>query len=155
MCFVDSYPRSFIFILAILSSSLDAQQTTTVVRIVDGDTLKIRYWGKEESIRLIGIDTPESRVNKKAKRDAKRSGQDIKTITAMGKRATEYVSSLVKPGHKVTIEFDVEQRDRYGRLLGYVYLSNGKMLNEEIVKAGYANIMTEMGSDLESRTCLT
>ncbi len=67
---------SFVFILAFLSSSLYAQQTTTVVRVVDGDTLKVRYWGKEESIRLIGIDTPESRVNKKAKRDAKRSGQE-------------------------------------------------------------------------------
>jgi micrococcal nuclease len=135
-------PLSFIFILTFLTSSLHAQQTTTVVRVVDGDTLKIRYWGKEESIRLIGIDTPESRVNKKAKRDAKRSGQDIKTITAMGKRATEYVKGLVKPGDLITIEFDAQQRDRYGRLLGYVYLSNGKMLNEEIVKAGYANVMT-------------
>ncbi len=84
----------------------------------------------------------ESRLNKKTKRDAKRSGQDIKTITAMGKRATEYVEGLVKPGDLITIEFDVQQRDRYGRLLGYVYLSNGKMLNEEIVKAGYANVMT-------------
>ncbi len=37
---------------------------------------------------------------------------------------------------------DAQQRDRYSRLLGYVYLSNGKMLNEEIVKAGYANVMT-------------
>ena len=133
---------SFIFILAFLSSSLHAQQTTTVTRIVDGDTIKIRYWGKDESIRLIGIDTPESRINKKAKRDAKRSGRDIKTIIEMGKRATEYVSSLVKLGVKVEIEFDVQQRDRYGRLLGYVYLPNGKMLNEEIVKAGYANVMT-------------
>ncbi len=133
---------SFIFILTLLSSPLHAQQTTTVVRVVDGDTLKIRYWGKEESIRLIGIDTPESRVNKKAKRDAKRSGQDIETITAMGKRATEYVENLVKPGDLISIEFDAQQRDRYGRLLGYVYLSNGKMLNEEIVKAGYANVMT-------------
>ncbi len=78
------------------SSSLHAQQTTTVERIVDGDTLKVRYWGKEESIRLIGIDTPESRVNKKAKRDAKRSGQDIKTIIEMCKRETEYVENLVK-----------------------------------------------------------
>ncbi len=60
----------------------------------------------------------------------------------MGKRATESVESLVKTGDLITIEFDVEQRDRYGRLLGYVYLSNGKMLNEEIVKAGYANVMT-------------
>ena len=98
--------------------------------------------GGEESIRLIGIDTPESRVNKKTKRDAERSGQDVETIIAMGKRATEYVEGLVKPGDLITIEFDVEQRDRYGRLLGYVYLANGKMLNEEIVKAGYANVMT-------------
>jgi micrococcal nuclease len=114
---------SFVFILAFLSSSLHAQQTTTVIRVVDGDTLKVRYWGKEESIRLIGIDTPESRVNKKTKKDAKRSGQDIKTIIEMGKRATKYVESLVKAGDLITIEFDVQQKDRYGRLLGYVYLS--------------------------------
>jgi len=119
-----------------------AQQTTTVTRIVDGDTIKVFYLGNEESIRLIGIDTPESRVNKKTKKDAKRSGQDIETIIAMGKRATEYVESLVKPGGLITIEFDVQERDRYKRLLGYVYLSNGKMLNEEIVKAGYASVMT-------------
>ncbi len=49
---------SFIFILTLLAFPLHAQQTTTVVRVVDGDTLKVRYWGKEESIRLIGIDTP-------------------------------------------------------------------------------------------------
>ncbi len=60
----------------------------------------------------------------------------------MGKRATEFVESLVKTGGLITIEFDAQQKDRYGRLLGYVYLSNGKMLNEEIVKAGYANVMT-------------
>ncbi len=60
----------------------------------------------------------------------------------MGKKATSYVKSLVKPGDLITIEFDTQQRDRYGRLLSYVYLSNGKMLNEEIVKAGYANVMT-------------
>ncbi len=60
----------------------------------------------------------------------------------MGKRATEYVESLVKTGDLITIEFDAQQRDRYGRLLSYVYLPNGKMLNEEIVKAGYANLMT-------------
>ncbi len=40
------------------------------------------------------------------------------------------------------LEFDVEKRDRYGRLLAYMYLPDGRMLNEEIVKAGYANILT-------------
>jgi micrococcal nuclease len=131
-----------VFILTLLASPLHAQQTTTVTRIVDGDTLKVFFLEGEESIRLIGIDTPESRVNKKTKKDAKRSGQDVETIIAMGKRATEYVESLVKPGDLITIEFDVQERDRYERLLGYVYLSDGKMLNEEIIKAGYANVMT-------------
>jgi micrococcal nuclease len=116
--------------------------TVKVLSVVDGDTLKISYKGQKESIRLIGIDTPESRVNKKTKKDAKRSGQDIEAIIAMGKRATAYVESLVKQGDLVTIEFDVQERDKYKRLLGYVYLPNGKMLNEEIVKAGYANVMT-------------
>jgi micrococcal nuclease len=131
-----------LFILAFLSSSLHAQELSIVIKIVDGDTLWVYYGGQREKVRLIGIDTPESRINTKAKRDAEKTGQDIKIITSMGNRATKYVSSLVKPGHKVTIEFDAQQRDRYGRLLGYVYLSNGKMLNEEIVKAGYANVMT-------------
>ena len=107
-----------LFIVLFLSSHTNAQQLITFTRVVDGDTLKVQYWGKEESIRFIGIDTPESRINKKTKRDAKRSGQDIKIITSMGKRAAEYVESLVKPGDIVTIEVDVQERDRYGRLLG-------------------------------------
>ena len=107
-----------LFIVLFLSSHTNAQQLITVTRVVDGDTLKAQYWGKEESLRRVGIDTPESRINKKTKRDAKRSGQDIKIITSMGKRAAEYVESLVKPGDIVTIEVDVQERDRYGRLLG-------------------------------------
>ncbi len=118
---------SFIFILAFLSSSLHAQgllirELVTVIKITDGDTLSVRYGGQRGKLRLIGIDTPESKANRKAKKDAKRSGQDVETIIALGKRATEYVSSRVKLGIRVKIEFDVEQRDAYGRLLGYVYL---------------------------------
>ena len=66
----------------------------------------------------------------------------MENILAMGKRATKYAKSQVKPGDMVKIEFDVQTKDKYSRLLGYVYLSNGKMLNEEVVKAGYANVMT-------------
>lgn len=130
-----------VFILTILSTSLQARQLTSVVKVLDGDRLIIYHIGNKASIRLIGIDTPESRVNEKTKRDARKSGQDIETIMKMGKRATEYVESLIKVGDLVTIEFDTRQRNRR-ELLGYVYLSNGKMLNEEIVKAGYADVMT-------------
>lgn len=138
-----------IFILAVLLTFLFRQNlfrpspdTTTVVRVVDGDTFEIMYHGQHERIRLIGIDTPESRRNIKAERDANRSRDDIKTIVSHGKEAARFVKSLVNPGDRISIEFDVQQRDRYGRLLGYIYLPNGKMLNEEIIRAGYANVMT-------------
>ncbi len=133
---------SFVFILTLLSPPLNAQQKTTVTRIIEGDIIQALYGGVEKRIRLIGIDTPESRVNRKAKKDANMSEHDLKTIIEMGKKAKAYVDGLIKRGDLITIEFDVQERDKYGRLLGYVYLSNGKMLNEEIVKAGYANIMT-------------
>ena len=63
-------------------------------------------------------------------------------ITSQGKETTMFVNTLVGSGDRVGIEFDVQARDKYGKLLAYVYLSNGKMLKMEIVKAGYANLMT-------------
>lgn len=113
-----------------------------VVGVVDGDTLKITVSGNIESVRLIGIDTPESKINKKARKDAKRSRQDVQAILSLGKAAFGYTKSIVKPGDMVRIEQDVESRDRYGRILAYVYLKSGKMLNEEIVAAGFASILT-------------
>ena len=128
--------------IILLTGVLHAQDSATVIRVIDGDTLKIIYQGKEQSIRLIGIDTPESKANKKANKDAMRSGQDVAAITAMGKQATAFVKKLVKAGDTVTLEFDVQKHDKYNRLLGYVYLPDGRMLNEEIIKNGYASVMT-------------
>ncbi len=73
---------------------------------------------------------------------SKRSNQDVGTIVSQGKRSKKYLMNLVKPGDILRIEFDVQQRDKYRRLLGYVYFSDGKMLNEEIMKAGYVNLLT-------------
>lgn len=122
--------------------SLPTTETVEVLKVIDGDTLKVKYRGHKENVRLIGIDAPESRINKKALRDAKRSTKDIKIILQQGREATKYVKTLVKPGETVRLEFDVQPRDRYSRLLNYVYLDNDKMLNEEIVRAGYAGLMT-------------
>jgi micrococcal nuclease len=135
---------SFIGILTLLLSVSfgHAYSKATVVQVVDGDTLKIEMNGHEEAVRLIGIDTPESKINKKAKKDAIKTHHDLETITAMGKEAARYVRTLVRKGDTVGIEYDVQKRDKYKRLLVYAYLSDGTMLNEEIIKAGYANVMT-------------
>jgi len=134
----------FLSVLALLLgvSMVHAYNAAIVVRVVDGDTLKIEMNGHEEAVRLIGIDTPESKINKKAKKDAVKTNHDIETITAMGREAARYVRTLIRKGDTVSIEFDVQKRDKYNRLLVYAYLTDGKMLNEEIIKAGYANVMT-------------
>ena len=136
---------SFILTISILLAialPLPAYEKAKVLSIVDGDTVKVIYHNREESIRLIGIDTPESIPNKKAIKDAQRTKSDIETITSHGREAKNFVKGLVKPGDFLKIEFDVRTRDKYGRLLAYLYLPSGKMLNEEIVKAGYAQLMT-------------
>jgi micrococcal nuclease len=131
-----------ILILAMMALPLQAYEKVKVISILDGDTLKVLYHKMKESIRLIGIDTPESIPNKKAIQDAQRKKSDIETITLQGREAKNFVKDLVKPGDLLEIEFDVRARDKYGRLLAYLYLPTGKMLNEEIVKAGYAQLMT-------------
>ncbi|MFC1576599.1 thermonuclease family protein, partial [Candidatus Omnitrophota bacterium] len=94
-----------------------------------------------ERVRLVGIDTPESRYNEKLARDARRSGKDERAIVAMGQKATRITQSLCG-GKRVRLEFDIEKRDRYGRLLAYVYLPDGRMLNAELLREGYAQVYT-------------
>lgn len=110
----------------------------TVSRAVDGDTLEL---SNGERVRLIGVDTPESRDNPKLNRDAKRTGQDRSEIIKMGKEAAEVTRKLVE-GKQVRLEYDVQKKDKYGRTLAYVYLEDGTFVNAEIVKAGYASPMT-------------
>ena len=73
--------------------------------------------------------------------DAKRTMQDVQTIKYMGKSAAAFTRRLVE-GKKVRLEFDVERRDKYNRLLAYIYLPDGTFVNAEIVANGYASLMT-------------
>ncbi len=116
--------------------------TATVLYVIDGDTIKVMYGGRRESVRLIGIDAPESRKNGKALKDSARSGNDVAAIVSQGKEAKKYVRGLVGKGDTVRIEFDAEKRDRYRRLLGYVYLADGRMLNDLVIRNGYAAPLT-------------
>lgn len=110
----------------------------TVKRAVDGDTVLLE---NGERVRLIGIDTPECHESQKLYRDARRTKQDVRTIKEMGKKAAAFTRKLVE-GKKVRLEFDAEHKDKYGRLLAYLYLPDGTFVNAEIVGKGYASLMT-------------
>lgn len=99
-----------------------------VLRVVDGDTIVVDFNGVEEKVRMIGIDTPES------------VHPDSEKNTAEGFTASAYTKTALE-GKYVTLEFDVQQRDQYGRLLAYVYL-NGVMFNKTLLETGYAVIST-------------
>jgi micrococcal nuclease len=136
-------PLLFALLLAPLSSlPACARDQATITRVVDGDTLEITLTGKTEKVRLIGVDTPEKFESGKLHRDAARSGQDETTIQALGKQASDFTKSLVHPGDAVQLEYGQEPRDKYHRLLAFVWLSDGRMLNETIVCEGYSNAYT-------------
>jgi len=110
----------------------------TVDKVVDGDTLKLSDGSK---VRLIGIDTPETHYSSKLVQDAKRSRKDIKTIQGLGKKASAFTKNLCY-GRRVSLKYDVQKKDRYGRLLSYVYLDDGTFVNAKIIEEGYAQAMT-------------
>ncbi|OPY82136.1 MAG: Thermonuclease precursor [Syntrophorhabdus sp. PtaU1.Bin153] len=139
--------QSVLIVLVLMAASLlpvraQERDLATVIRVVDGNILKVEFKGKKESVRLIGIDAPECKINRKAKRDAIKRRQGLLTITSMGIESARYVRRQVKKGDTVILEFDVRMRDKYGRLLSYVYLVDGRMLNEEILRAGYAYVVS-------------
>jgi micrococcal nuclease len=122
-----------------LSVPAEQGEWRTVERVVDGDTFVLNGG---ERLRLIGVDTPEVHESEKLRRDAERSGHDVGTIIALGKQASAFTKSLAPPGTQVRLEFDQQPRDRYGRLLAFVWLPDGRMLNETIVCEGYGNAYT-------------
>jgi micrococcal nuclease len=101
----------------------------TVVRAVDGDTLVANIGGVEETIRLIGVDTPETK-------------HPTKPVECFGYEASGYTTTHLTPGQQIFIEFDSERRDHYGRYLAYVWLDQGQMLNQLLVREGYARPLT-------------
>lgn len=103
-------------------------KTYRVVRVVDGDTIIVNYNGKEERVRLIGSDTPES------------VHPDPSKNIPEGIIASDYTKSMLE-NKEVRLEFDIQERDQYGRLLAYVWLGN-TMFNKTLLQEGYAQVST-------------
>jgi len=98
-----------------------------VVKIVDGDTIHVRTAERIEKIRYIGINAPEVHHPTRGEEPG-------------GREASEANRRLVA-GRHVRLELDVQSRDRYGRLLAYVWVGE-TMINAELVRQGYAQVMT-------------
>ncbi len=109
---------------------------------LDGDTVRVRIGPREETVRLIGIDAPESSPNERARDQARRMGISLREVVELGRRARDAASRLGPPGTRVRLEPDVQPRDRYGRLLAYVWLPDGTMLNERLLRDGWAVLLT-------------
>lgn len=97
-----------------------------LIRVVDGDTLVVLYEGEQTKVRLIGINTPESVANNESRN------------TEEGRIASKYVKDMLSNHTTVWLELDEDEFDDYGRLLAYVYLDDGTMLNEHMLSIGYA-----------------
>lgn len=104
----------------------------TIIRVVDGDTYVLNINGVERKVRLIGVDTPESVAP-----DTYR-----KENSEQGKTVSQIVKDKVQKGDVFTIEYDQQQTDRYGRTLAYLYFNDGTMLQDWLLKNGYANVAT-------------
>ncbi len=122
-----------VFTLLILSCNSNNKEGSDgympIKKFVDGDT----FWvddGSEKGlkIRLIGVNTPET-------------VHPQKPVEFYGIEASNYIKEILD-GKKVRLEFDVAEKDRYGRTLAYVFLKDGTFINAELLKNGYGSVMT-------------
>jgi micrococcal nuclease len=98
-----------------------------VVRVVDGDTIHVKIGDRVETVRYIGVNTPEVHHPRRGEEPG-------------GRQATAVNRQLVA-GKQVRLELDVQERDRYRRMLAYVWIGE-VMINAELVRLGYAQVMT-------------
>ena len=122
---------TFLIIFPILASAGQYK----VIRVVDGDTIVVRYNGKYEKVRLLCVNTPES------------VHPDKKQNIPMGKVASRYVEKklLDEYGRYVDLKFEMDRiRGNHGRLLAYVFV-NGKNLNIDLVRQGLSPYYTKYG----------
>ena len=120
---IKSLSQCLFVLLLLLPTILYAQDFYLCTRVVDGDTIIVKMKGTEERVRLIGVDTPET-------------VHPEKPVAFFGKEASAFTKRMAE-GKSVRLESDWQERDKYGRLLAYVYLEDETFLNAEIIKRGY------------------
>lgn len=104
------------------SSGPDDRDRATVVRVVDGDTIDAEVNGDVERVRLLNVDTPETK-------------HPERPVQCLGPEATEFLEELLAPGDRIELVYDVERTDRYDRTLAGVY-KDDSLVNADIAEAG-------------------
>jgi micrococcal nuclease len=108
-----------------LTKQHNSKTFVPIVAVHDGDTVSVIINQRREKVRLIGIDAPEM-------------GQ-----RPWGMKAKKYLETLLSSsGWKVRLEFDVDKRDKYGRILAYLWTTDGELINLLMLKNGYAMLYT-------------
>ena len=103
-------------------------EPASLISVSDGDTIRVDVGGQVETLRLILIDTPETH-------------DPNNPPECYGAEATAFLEGLLPRGSELYLETDVSERDRFGRLLRYVWLDRGDevyLVNEAMVRSGYA-----------------
>ncbi len=101
----------------------------TIVQVVDGDTAVVKLQNQTETIRLIGVDTPET-------------VHPTKPVECFGPQASAFTKLTLKKGVRVKLVRDVEPRDKYSRLLVYLYLADGTLFNQLLIDRGFARTLS-------------
>jgi len=110
-------------------------------RVVDGDGIILNnlFNKSEEEIRFLGIDAPEMKKCRKLDQDERETHIPGELLIQLGRISFNYMKEIILPGTRITIELEKsDHTDLYGRTLAYVYLPDGRCLNEIMIAEGYA-----------------
>lgn len=141
-----------VFALALIYSSQDfsGREKAEVVEVVDGDTVKVIYKDNLETVRVLGIDTPEVHAeNTPEEFYMKNTSEKRNCLRTVGEKASKYAGEILED-RKVKIVRDLEsdKRGNYGRLLAYIEY-NGTDLGKELLEKGHARVYNSSFSRIE------
>lgn len=117
----------FFLLLSGCSSIAFDSDHATFVRVVDGDTFIATIDGTDEYVRLLLVDTPET----------KRNADEVQPF---GEEASKLMENTFSKGDSINLEYGTELRDRYDRILAYAYTKDGDMFNEILLEEGLARV---------------
>lgn len=117
---------SIFLIISLCACSTNNEISVKLSKCTDGDTAHFIIDGKDTKVRFLAIDTPES-------------VKENNIVEPFGKQASEYTCKALSDANRITIEYDQDKEDHYGRTLAWVFV-DGKLLQEELVRNGLADI---------------